>query len=41
MLQLLSEQLTKFLSILDSVFTGVANTSSAPIGWEGGELVGS
>ena len=34
--QLLGEQLAEFPAILDSFFTGVANISSTPAGWEGG-----
>ena len=33
--QLLSELLAELLTILDSLFTGVANTTSTPSGWEG------
>ena len=33
--------LAELPAILDSVFTGVANTTSTPIGWEGGGQVGS
>ena len=39
--QLLGEWLAEYPAILDSFFTGVANISSTPTGWEGGGWVGS
>ena len=39
--QLLGEQLAEFPAILDSFFTGIANTSCTPTGWEGGGWEGS
>ena len=37
----MGEWLAEFPTILDSFFTGVANISSTPAGWEGGGWVGS
>ena len=39
--QLLGEWLAEFAAVLDSFFTGVANTSSTPTGWEVGWRAGS
>ena len=39
--QLLVEWLAEFPTILDSIITGIANTSSTPTGWEGGRWADS